>query len=171
WRHPSMVNRVPLPGGTTLGKSYEYGLDVNIGTAALPQWQPARRMSAFAPTFPPTTSDIATYDDLGSTNEDVTGRSFAASFTVQANRSLTTGMYLPEVERLVAAARAKGEAAVVDVRFYHKPENGTPNPNDAGRSDVRVELSRQNTGNSDTEIFSFTLTGRGEYTPIANPFT
>ena len=25
-----MSNRVPLPAGTVLGKSYEYGLDVNL---------------------------------------------------------------------------------------------------------------------------------------------
>ncbi|WP_105567128.1 phage tail tube protein [Microbacterium halophytorum] len=164
------MNRVPLPADTTLGKSFEYGLDINLGTPGTPQWQSIRRISAFAPTFPPTTSDIATYDDLGSPSEAVSGRGFATAFTVQGNRSLLTGMYLPEVERLIAASRAKGEAAVVDVRFYHKPENGTPNPNDAGRSTARVELSRQNTGNAEVEVFSITLTGIGEFTPIANPF-
>ena len=25
-----MSNRVPLPAGTTLGKSFEYGLDINL---------------------------------------------------------------------------------------------------------------------------------------------
>ncbi|NHI16865.1 phage tail tube protein [Microbacterium excoecariae] len=165
-----MSNRVPLPAGSTLGKSFEYGIDINLGTAGSPQWQPLRRMSAFAPTFPPTTGDTATYDDLGAPSEDVTGRSFAASFTVQANRSLTTGLYLPEVEVLLAAGRAKGNAALVDMRFYHKPETGAPNPNDAGRATTRVEVSRPNTGNAETEVFAITLTGRGEYTPIVNPF-
>lgn len=165
-----MSNAVPLPAGTVLGKSYEHGIDVNLGTYASPSWQPLRRMSGWAPTFPAVTTDVATYDDRGATNEHVTGRGFASSFTVQGNRSTTTGLYLPELEAIIAAGRAKGEAAVLDVRFYHKPESGTPSPNDAGRAQVTVEVTRQNTGNAETEVFSVTLTGKGEYEPIENPF-
>lgn len=166
-----MSNRVPLPAGSTLGKSFEYGLDINLGLFGAPEFQPVRRMSAFAPTYPKTTSDVATYDDLGAANEEVDGRSFATSFTVQGNRSTTSGLYLPEVEAILAAGKAKGDAAVIDVRWYHKPEVGTPNPNDAGRAFATVEFSRQNTGNTGSEVFSVTLTGKGEFTPIVNPFT
>jgi hypothetical protein len=165
------MNRVPLPAGATLGKSFEYGLDINLGTYAAPVWQAVRRISGWAPTYAKTTTDVATYDDLGSTNEDITGRSFAAAFTVQVNRILTTGLYLPEVEALVAAGKAKGDGAVIDVRFYHKPEFGTPNPADAGRAYVTVEVSRQNTGNSETDVLSISLAGKGSVEPIVNPFT
>ncbi|WP_020097385.1 phage tail tube protein [Microbacterium sp. 11MF] len=165
-----MSNAVPLPAGTVLGKSYEHGIDINLGTYASPSWQPVRRMSGWAPTFPKVTTDVTTYDDRGATNEEVTGRGFAADFTVQGNRSTTTGLYLPELEAIVAAARAKGEGAVLDIRFYHKPETGTPSPNDAGRAQVTVELSRQNTGNAETETFAISLAGKGEYEPIENPF-
>lgn len=166
-----MNNIAPLPAGTVLGKSFEYGLDINLGTYGSPNFQAIRRMSGFAPTFPKTTEDVATYDDLGGPNEDVTGRGFGAAFTVQANRSLSTGRYLPEVEKIIAAARTKGEAAVLDVRFYHKPEIGTPNPHDAGRAFVTVEVTRQNTGNSQNEILAVTFAGKGAYEPITNPFT
>ncbi|WP_193596072.1 phage tail tube protein [Microbacterium sp. YJN-G] len=165
-----MANKVTLPAGTTLGKSYEYGLDVNLGTYAAPQWQSVRRLSAWQPSYPGTTTDVATYDDLGSPNEDVTGRSFAASFTVQGNRSLSTGLYLPELEAIMAAAKGKGDGAVLDVRWYHKPELGTPNPNDAGRAFVTVEITRSNTDNTGVEVKSVTLTGKGEFESIANPF-
>ncbi|MDT3331403.1 IPT/TIG domain-containing protein [Microbacterium sp. KSW-18] len=165
-----MSNAVPLPAGTVLGKSYEHGIDINLGTYASPSWQPVRRMSGWAPTFPKVTTDVTTYDDRGATNEEVTGRGFAADFTVQGNRSTTTGLYLPELEAIVAAARAKGEGAVLDIRFYHKPETGTPSPNDAGRAQVTVESSRQNTGNAETETFAISLAGKGEYEPIENPF-
>lgn len=165
-----MSTAVPLPLGSSLGKSFEYGLDINLGTYASPTWQPVRRMSGFAPTFPKTTTDVASYDDLGAPNEDVTGRGFTAAFNVQVNRLVSSGMYLPEIEALIAAGRTKGDAAVLDIRFYHKPEVGTPNPDDAGRAFVTVELSRNNTGNSETEILGVTLTGKGEYSPIANPF-
>lgn len=165
-----MSNRVPLPAGTTLGKSYEYGLDVNLGTYADPIWQSVRRMSAWQPSTPGTTTDVASYDDLGSPNEDITGRTFGASFTVQGNRSLSTGRYLPELDAMVNAAKRKGEAAVLDVRWYHKPELGTPDPTDAGRSFVTVEVTRSNTDNTGVEVKSITLTGKGEFEDIANPF-
>lgn len=165
------MNRVPLPAGTTLGKSFEYGLDLNLSTYASPQWQSVRRMSAFAPTFPEVTSDVATYDDLGAPNEAVDGRGVVISFTIQGNRSVTTGLYLPELEVLLAAAKATGEAAIIDAQWYHKPEIGTPSPNDAGRASFRVSATRQNTGNTGTEVWNITLTGVGSFTRIPNPFT
>ncbi|WP_337004107.1 MULTISPECIES: IPT/TIG domain-containing protein [unclassified Microbacterium] len=159
-----------LPAGTTLGQSFEYGLDINLGTFGGPSWQEIRRMSGWAPTFPKVTQDAATYDDQGAPNEDISGRGFAGAFTVQANRSQTTGLYLPEVEALVNASRRDREQAVVDVRFYHKPKTGAPHPTDAGRVSATVELSRQNTGNAEIDIFAISLAGKGAYTPIANPF-
>ncbi len=165
------MNKIKLPAGTTLGKSYEHGLDVNLGTFDNPDWQPFRRISGWAPTFARVTSDVTTYDDLGDTNEDVTGRTFSAAFTAQGNRSAVTGKLLRELDRVVRASRAKGEEAILDVRFYHKPENGTPDPDDAGRAFVTVEATRQNTGNSESEVYSITLSGKGPYEPITNPFT
>lgn len=161
---------VPLPADTSLGKSFEYGLDINLGTSGAPSWQPIRRISAWAPTYPATTQDVASYDDRGAENTDVTGRSFATAFTVQGNRSTVTGAYLPEVEALLAAAKGIGSAAVVDIRWYHKPDVGTPNPTDAGRASCTVEVTRQNTGNAEAESFSVSLTGKGRFTPITNPF-
>jgi hypothetical protein len=164
---------VPLPAGSVLGKSFEYGIDVNLnlGASGAPSWQPIRRISAFAPTFPPVTTDISSYDDRGAENSEVTGRSFAASFTVQGNRSTTTGLFLPELEAIIAAARGIGTSANLEIRFYHKPDAGVSSPTDAGRILTRVEATRQNTGNADAEIWSVTLTGKGRVQPIANPFT
>lgn len=165
------MSNATLPAGTTLGKSFEHGIDINIGTPAVPVWQPVRRISAWSPTFPKVTQDASTYDDRGAPNEDISGRGFATSFTVQGNRSASTGKYLPELEAIINASRRKGEAAVLDIRFYHKPDSGAPNPTDAGRASVTVEVTRQNTGNAEIDSYSVSLTGKGEYTPIANPFT
>lgn len=165
-----MSTRVQLPVGTSLSKSYEYGLDINLGTEAVPNWQPIRRISAFAPTYPKTVESVTSYDDQGAPNEDVTGRGVAISFTVHGNRSTLTGLFLPELEAIIAASRDKGEAAVVEVRWYHKPGTGTPSPTDAGRSFVTVEASRQNTGDAQNEVYSVSLTGKGEFEKIANPF-
>jgi hypothetical protein len=169
-----MASKVPLPAGTVLGKSFEYGIDVNVGTFDAPIWQPCRRISGFAPTFTPTTQDAQTYDDLGAQNSDVTGWSFAIAFNIQVNRLLTTGKFLPEVEALLARTKpnAKGADAVIDTRWYHKPESGTPNPDDAGRGFATVSTTRQNTGpNGEIEQLSVSLTGKGPYEEIANPFT
>lgn len=169
-----MSEAVPLPAGTTLGKSFEYGIDVNLGTPGAPVWQPVRRISGFQPTPTPTTQDAQTYDDLGAQNTDVTGWSFGIAFNVQVNRNTSTGLYLPEIEALLARTRpsAKGEAAVIEVRWYHKPEFGTPNPADAGQGRATVAYTRQNTGpNGEIEVLSVTLSGKGPYTEIANPFT
>jgi len=164
---------VTLPAGYTLGKSFEYGLDVNLGTSESPNWQPVRRISGFQPTPTPTTQDAQTYDDLGAQNQDVTGWSWTLAFNVQVNRSVSTGLYLPEIEALLARTRpsAKGGDAVIEVRWYHKPESGEPNPTDAGQGIATVAYTRQNTGpNGEIEVLSVTLTGKGPYTEIANPF-
>ena len=68
-----MNAKVPLPTGTMLGKSFEYGCDINVGTFTTPIWQPFRRISGFQPTPTPQTQDAQTYDDLGAPNNDVTG--------------------------------------------------------------------------------------------------
>jgi len=165
---------VTLPAGFTLGKSFEYGLDVNLGTSVSPDWQPVRRISGFQPTPTPTTQDAQTYDDLGAINQDVTGWSWALAFNVQVNRSVTTGLFLPEIEALLARTKptAKGADATVEVRWYHKPESGEPNPSDAGQGIATVAYTRQNTGpNGEIEVLSVTLTGKGPYEEIANPFT
>ena len=161
---------VPLPAGTTMGRSFEYGLDINLGTYAAPSWRTCRRMSGWAPAFAAVKSPASTYDDRGNPNEDVTGRAFSAGFTIQGNRDLATGLYLPELEAILAASKGTVEGATLDVRYYHKPDSGTPSPNDAGRATVTVEASRQNTGDADVEVWSVSLTGKGKVVPIANPF-
>lgn len=169
-----MNQRVPLPAGTTLGKSYEYGLDINIGTPETPEWMPFRRIFNFAVTPTPSTTDAQTYDDLGAQNNAVTGWDFALAFSSQINRLATTGEYLPEVEALRQRTlpTAKGAAAQVEVRWYHKPESGEPNPTDAGQGIVTVAYTRSNTGaDGSIEVWAWTLTGVGPYTLIENPFT
>ena len=168
-----MASKVPLPAGTTLGKSFEYGIDINVGTFAAKVWQPFRRISGFQPAPTPQTQDAQTYDDLGAANSDVTGWSWALAFNVQVNRSITTGLYLPEVEAILDRTKptAKGAEAVLETRWYHKPESGAPNASDAGRGIATAAYSRQNTGpNGEIEVLAVTLTGKGPYEEIVNPF-
>jgi hypothetical protein len=167
-----MSTKVPLPEGATLGKSFEYGVDINIGTEAAPIWQPVRRMKGFNPTYTPVTQDAQTYDDLGAPNNDITGWGATLAFAVLVNRLLSSGLYLPEIEALIARGDlAVGTSAVLDVRWYHKPAEGTPNPNDARRGSFTVSLTRNQTGpGGEIEELGVTLAGKGEYRKMANPF-
>lgn len=164
-----------VPAGTTLGKSYEYGIDIDTAyPGAAPVWQPIRRISDLNPNVTPKTQDAQTYDDFGSSNADKVGEDWGASFNVLGNRSATTGAFVPEVEAIMKTTRpsAKGEAAVAHIRYYHKPESGTPDPTDAYEGYATVAVSRANTGaDGAVERLSVTLTGKGPRAEIVNPFT
>lgn len=163
-----------LPAGSTLGHSYEYGLDVNIGTIASPVWQSVRRASDIQPNPTPRVQPAQSYDDFGADNNEVTGWTPNLSFSVLGNRSTSTGLYLPEIEAILAAIKpsATGDAAVLEARWYHKPETGTPNPNDAYQALFTVTVQRANVGaDGAVERFNVTLAGKGPATEIANPFT
>lgn len=163
-----------LPAGTSIGLSFEYGLDINLGTHASPIWQTVRRISNFQPSPTPKTQPSQSYDDFGADNADVVGWTANLAFAVQVNRNTTTGYYLPEIEALLAAigTGAVGASAVIEARWYHKPATGTANPNDAGQGYFTVAVQRANTGPDGTvETLNVTLTGKGVYTKIANPFT
>ena len=164
-----------VPAGTTLGKSYEYGIDIDTAyPGTTPAWQFVRRIADFVPNVTPKTQDAQTYDDFGSSNADKTGEDWGAGFSVLGNRSATTGQFLPEVQAIMNATRpsSKGEAAVVHVRYYHKPESGTPDPSDAYEGYATVAVTRANAGaDGAVERLNVTLTGKGPRTEITNPFT
>lgn len=164
-----------LPANTTLGKSFEMGVDIDTAYPATPAvWQPVRRISDVQPTPTPKTQDAQTYDDFGASNADKVGEDWTLGFTVLGNRSATTGKFLPEVEALMKTTRpsAKGEDAVAHVRYYHKPESGTPDPDDAYEGFATVAVSRANAGaDGAVERKQVTLTGKGPRREITNPFT
>ncbi len=161
-----------LPAGSALGFSYEYGVDINLGTPASPNWQPIRRISAVSPSVKPITSDAQTYDDFGAPNDQKTSESWDLKFSVLVNR-LGSGLYTPEVEALKAYTEpdAIGSLSIAHVRWYDKPAAGTANPGEAYEGFAYVSLERANTGNADTGTWTITLTGQGKRTKVANSFT
>ncbi|GMA33507.1 phage tail tube protein [Litorihabitans aurantiacus] len=166
-----------LPEGFLLGKSYEYGVDVNTGTALAPVWETVSLMSDFQLTPTPQTTDAQTYDDEGAPNSATTGWGWALAFATIIARSGTTGEYAPEIEALIRRTKpsAKGSQAQIGVRWYHQPDSASgavPNPEDAGQGIATVSYSRANTGSDGApERLSWTLTGVGAYTEIVNPLT
>ncbi|MDY0830735.1 IPT/TIG domain-containing protein [Microbacterium sp. BG28] len=169
-----MSNRVPLPAGVVRGKSYEYGLRVNVAERDEPaEFIDVRRLFGYSPTYTPGTSDARTYDDLGAQNNSVDNWSHAHAFSTFVNRSLATGEYLPEIEALRKRTlpTAIDIDAEIEVQFFHKPAKGAPNLLDAGQGFCTVSYQRGQTGaDGQNETWNWTLTGVGAYTPIENPF-
>jgi hypothetical protein len=168
------MNRVPLPAGTVRGKSYEYGVRVNVADRDEPKnFIDVRRLFGYSPTFTPATSDARTYDDAGAQNNSVDAWSFALGFSTFVNRSRETGEYLEEIEALRQRTLPTSidTDAEIEIQFFHKPTKGAPNLTDAGQGFATVSYQRGQTGaDGQNETWNWTLTGVGAYTPIENPF-
>lgn len=151
---------------TQYGFSYEYGVDIKISD----EWQPIRFISSVNPTVSPKEVDAATYDDKGADHPVRVGETPSLSFYVQMHR-LENGNFLPEVEALLAATRpeAVGSLGVVKVRYYDKPVNSLPNPDEAYVLTATVSAERAATGNAELGGWNFTLNGQGPRVKIANP--
>ena len=153
-------------GPTQYGFSYEYGVDLWIEN----EWQPIRFISSVNPTVSPKEVDAATYDDNGADHPVRVGETPSLSFYVQMHR-LASGKFLPEVEALLAATRpdAVGSLGVVKVRYYDKPVNHSPNPQEAYELIATVSAERAATGNAELSGWNFTLNGQGPRKSITNP--
>ncbi len=162
-----------LPAGSSLGKSYEYGVDLNLASALAPLWQAVRRILNVNPQMTPITMDAASYDDKGSPNADVSAWSWVLTFNVWVNRNTSTGLLPPELLALQQRyGDAKGNAAIIEARWYHKPADGSkPDPREAFQGTATVGITRVNTGaDGANEQWQVTLTGKGYATRIDNPF-
>jgi len=153
--------------------SYEYSVDINLGTSEVPIWQQIRFISAVNPQVTAVTKDGATYDDEGAPHPVKTSESWTLDFTIQAHRTIADGSFLPEVEALLALTwpDAVGDAATGEFRWYDDPVNQNPNPDEAFQGTGTVTMTRQNTGNDDLAGWTVTITGQGRRTHIANPST
>lgn len=151
---------------TQYGFSYEYGVDIKISD----EWQRIRFVSSVNPTVSPKEVDAATYDDKGADHPVRVGETPSLSFYVQMHR-LESGNFLPEVEALLAATRpdAVGSLGVVKVRYYDKPVNSLPHPDEAYELIATVSAERAATGNAELGGWNFTLNGQGPRRKIPNP--
>jgi len=157
---------------TELGFSYEYAVDINLGTTAEPDWRFIRFSSAIDPQVTSVTQDGATYDDDGAPHPIKTSESWTLGLTVQLHRQ-ADGTFLPEVEKLLALAgpEAVGNAATGHFRWYDDPTGWEPNPDEAYEGRGTVAVTRQNTGNDQIAGLTVTVTGQGRRTRISNPST
>ncbi len=160
-----------LPAGSTLGKSYEYGVDLDTGTTGSTFWQAVRRAFNINPQMTPVTQDAQTYDDKGSPNADVAAWAFVVNLSVYVNRA--NGVLPAELRALqMRYGDAIAEDAVIGLRWYHKPSDGsTPDPNESFEGKATVAITRANidpTGAN--ERWDVVITGNGPAVRIDNPF-
>ena len=160
----SPIGDTTMADETTIGFSYEVGVDVKVNDA----WQAIRFISAVNPTSTPKEIDGATYADKGNDHPISVGETTQLDFYVQQHR-LADGKYLPEVEALLLAARTPG--ASIPVRWYDDPAEGTPNPTDAFEAVATVTAARAQSGNADEGGWNFTLKIHGARQQITNPPT
>ena len=161
-----------IPTDVDLGFSYEYGVDVNLGTGETEDWQRVRFISQVDPTVSIKSEDGATYEDLGADHPVKVGETWGLNFYVQQQR-MADGNFLPEVEAILAATApdANGNKATLPFRWYDKPSGGaTPNPKQAFAGRGTVAVTRANNANSGIGGWNVTVTGQGPREQLAtNP--
>lgn len=165
-----MVYDPTLPADSTLGKSYEYGIDVSADGVT---WHPVRRALNIVPAISPITQSGQSYDDKGAPNAMVAAWSAAPTFSAYVNRSTATGLLVPELRILDDAIGEVSDAAEVYARVYHKPADGSrPNPREAWQGRATVGITRGNIApDGANELWNITLTGVGPWERVVNPFT
>jgi len=165
-----------LPAGAEYARRYEHLIDI---------WDPSvdndpdpdgafitiRRADQVVRTFTPVLDNAQTNDDLGSANQDVSAWNWTLAFRVIPARNSTTQELVDEYAILDAAqGDAIGSAAVVRVRFYHAPAEGSVgDPEGAWEGEATVAIAPVDDGS--LERWAITLTGKGPATRLAsNPF-
>lgn len=139
-------------------------LEVNLGTDAVPDWQPMPGITEFQPTFPPNIEDSSSYDSDGWMENTKTGQSWELAVTFNRKINDTAKVYNDVHEALRLANFATGSASEVNVRFYDR--NGLP---EAYEGTVLVEWEDQGGEYTALGQVSATLTGTGPLVMIDNP--
>lgn len=152
------------PTSGDVANSYEYMIDIRALADPENEWINVPDITALNPQFTAQLANITTYAHKGATAQAKTGSDLSLDFNILKVRD-ETGEFQPEWLILKTAADAKGEANVIEVRWYD-----ALGASDAYQGKVSVARSaRPNTGNNEPGFDAFTLTGFGEVLPIPNP--
>jgi len=160
-----------LPAGSEYARRYEHLIDIWDASADPDAYITIRRADQVVPTFTPVLDNAQTNDDLGSANQDVSAWNWTLAFRVIPARDSTTQALVDEYAILDAAVGdAIGTAAVVKVRFYHAPKEGSVgDPEGAWEGEATVAKAPVDDGS--LERWAITLTGKGEPRRLSsNPF-
>lgn len=160
-----------LPTGAEYARRYEHLIDIWDASLTTPAYITIRRADQVVPTFTAVLDNAQTNDDLGSANQDVSAWNWSLAFRVIPARNSTTQALVSEFAILDAAVGdAIGTDAVVKVRFYHAPKEGSVgDPEGAWEGNATVAIAPVDDGS--LERWAVTLTGKGSPVRLSsNPF-
>ncbi len=158
------------PTRGTNRSSYEWILEVAAVPegSTTPTWLLIPDITALQPNSTPTQTEGGTYANKGQQSQDTIGEGFSLSVNAKVITD-EDGEVVPGLELLIDAANALLDQAragerVIKVRYYHYEIASL-----AYEMTAEVNWTRANTGNSDNEFMSFTLTSKGDRKVITNP--
>ena len=159
------------PTRGTNRSSYEWIMEVGLPPANPGDpidWQLVPDITALQPNATPTTAEGGTYANKGQQSQDTVGEGFNLGVNVKVVTD-DAGEVIPGLNLLIEAANAmldqdRAGERVVAIRYYHYKI-----ANLAYEFTAEVNWTRANTGNTDNEFMSFTLTSKGDRKPITNP--
>jgi hypothetical protein len=136
-------------------------VDVSVDNVT---WLPLLGKNDVQPTISPNKQDSTTYENAGWQSSEITLQSW--SIVVKLLRLSTGGVLNATQQLLVARIGQFGTAARIYIRWY----------DNTGRADQSwsglsiVEMANSKTGVADLDEDTFTFTGDGALTAIANPY-
>lgn len=154
----------PTDDRTALARRFR--IDVNMGTASVPDWQQLLGVQEFMPTYEPRRQDDESYEDSGAMRRATTGYAWGVEISLihRTGSAGTTWNAVQEKLREVAEANdtADGE---VQVRWYDR--NGRTGDNYSGW--VLVDWTPDGGDPGARDIVSVVLHGQGERADLTNP--
>lgn len=148
----------------TTALARRFKCDIDVAWPSGPEsWQPLLGMTDFKPVVTPTLQDASDYDNDGWVGQEKTQQGWVATTTYLRKKN-QAGAFPPAQEYLRLAEDQFGEEARAHIRWYDR------NGGDEAYEGVGiVGNERANSGVTDLDAVTTTITGDGARELIANP--
>ncbi|MEV2249407.1 hypothetical protein AB0I94_02420 [Streptomyces sp. NPDC050147] len=150
------------PTETALARRWR--LEINMGTAGVPDWQLCPAVTEFQWTAEPNHEDDTSYDTDGWGENTKTGQDWEVEVTFNRKATPDSTAYSVVHEKIRTAFFAYGEESKVPLRFFDR--NGLP---EAYEGYGLPNWEPQGGEARDLDQVQVTFTGTGPLTPITNP--
>ncbi|MFJ7411585.1 phage tail tube protein [Streptomyces sp. NPDC098077] len=142
----------------------QWRLEVNLGTAAVPDWKVCPGITAFQPASEPNFEDSGDYDGEGWGGKTKTGQDWEISLTINRRISPTAKTFNAVHEAIRLAHFAYGNPNKLHVRYMDR--TGLPEAYEGRAVPTWAPAGGERTALGQVEI---TLGGDGPLLPIDNP--
>lgn len=159
-----MTTPPPVADVTALARRYR--LEVNIGTAATPDWELFPAITEFSWSAEPNIEDSSTYDDGGWAGNEKTGQAWEVTCTINRRKDKDSTVFHPVHEFVRAAAFGWGADSKVELRWMDR--DGGPEAYEGTALVTWAPSGGERTALDQVEV---TFTGDGPLEQITNPIT